>query len=88
MIFKSLIAGPLQVNCFILACEQTREGIIVDPGENVPDILDLVREDDIQVVEVVATHGHVDHIARAASVIRSSVGPVSVAMPPPYSKIL
>jgi glyoxylase-like metal-dependent hydrolase (beta-lactamase superfamily II) len=66
------------VNCFILACEQTREGIIVDPGENVPDILDLVREDDIQVVEVVATHGHVDHIARAASVIRETGAPFAI----------
>ncbi len=78
MIFKSLAVGPMQVNCFILACERTREGIIVDPGDDVPAILDLVREDDIRVVEVVATHGHFDHIGRAASAIRETGAPFAV----------
>ena len=78
MIFKSLAVGPMQVNCFILACERTREGIVVDPGDDVPAIMDLVREDDIRVVEVVATHGHFDHIGRAASAIRESGAPFAV----------
>ncbi len=78
MIFKSLVVGPLQVNCYILACEETREGIVIDPGENVPAILDLIREDDIHVVEVVATHGHFDHITRASSLIRETGAPFAI----------
>ena len=46
MIFKSLIVGQLEVNCFILACEKTRKGVVIDPGGDAPAILDLVREDD------------------------------------------
>lgn len=78
MIFKSLVVGPLEVNCFVLACEQTREGIIVDPGDNAPGILELVEEDDLNIVEVVATHGHFDHIGRAASVIEATGAPFAI----------
>ncbi len=78
MIFKSIIVGPLQVNCFVLACEKTLEGIIVDPGDNIPEVIELVLEDDIRVVEVVATHGHYDHIAHAASAVRETGAPFAI----------
>lgn len=78
MIFKSLVVGPLEVNCYILACEETRQGIVIDPGEDVPAILGLLEEDGIQVVEVVATHGHFDHIGRAASMVRETGAPFAI----------
>ena len=78
MIFKSIVVGPLQVNCYILACEETHEGIIIDPGENAPEILRLADEDGIHVVEVVATHGHFDHIARAGTVIDRTGAPFAI----------
>ena len=78
MIFKSLTVGQLSVNCFILACEETREGIVVDPGDEVARILDAVREDDIRVVAVVATHGHFDHIGRAKTLIEKTGAPFAV----------
>lgn len=71
----------MQVNAFVLACERTKKGIVIDPGENTPGILSLVREDDIEIVEVVATHGHVDHIARAASLV-DALGGVPFAIHP------
>jgi glyoxylase-like metal-dependent hydrolase (beta-lactamase superfamily II) len=64
--------GQLEVNCFVLACEETREGVVVDPGDNAPGILELIAEDDIRVVEVVATHGHFDHIGRARSLMQET----------------
>ena len=64
MILKSLVVGPLEVNCLVLACEETKEGIVIDPGDNVPGILEMVESDGIQVKEIVATHGHFDHIGR------------------------
>ena len=78
MIFKSIVVGPMQVNCFVLACEKTLEGIIVDPGDNIPEVIELVLEDDIRVVEVVATHGHYDHIAHAASAVRETGAPFAI----------
>ena len=78
MIFKSLVVGQLQVNCFILACQKTRQGIVIDPGDDAPAILDLIREDDIRIVEVVATHGHFDHIGRVVSIVEETGAPFAV----------
>ena len=55
MILKSIVVGPLEVNCLILGCEETKKGIVIDPGDNVPGILELIREDNIDIVEIVAT---------------------------------
>lgn len=64
MILKSIVVGPLEVNCYVLACEETKEGIVIDPGDNVPGILEMIEADNINVKEIVATHGHFDHIGR------------------------
>ena len=64
MILKSIVVGPLEVNCLVLACEETREGIVIDPGDDVPGILELIEEENIRIKEIVATHGHFDHIGR------------------------
>lgn len=78
MILKSLVVGQLSVNCFILACEETREGIVVDPGDDIADILNAVQEDDIRIVSIVATHGHFDHIGRAKTLIEKTGAPFAV----------
>jgi glyoxylase-like metal-dependent hydrolase (beta-lactamase superfamily II) len=67
MILKSIVVGPLEVNCLVLACEETREGIVIDPGDDVPGILELIEKETISIKEIVATHGHFDHIGRVRS---------------------
>ena len=62
MIFKSLEVGPLSVNCYIAACENSREGIVVDPGGDVDQIVSLVQQHDLKIHTIINTHGHFDHI--------------------------
>jgi len=69
LILESLAVGPLQTNCFVVACEETRKGIVVDPGDNVQAILDAIGRNEVELVEIVATHGHFDHIGRAATLV-------------------
>ncbi len=57
-----LIVGPLQVNCFLLMDESTNEAILIDPGDNAPDILSSIRQADAQVTRITNTHAHFDHI--------------------------
>ncbi len=57
-----LVVGPLQVNCYILVCEETREGIVVDPGGNPDAIRRALTEHRVTPVAIVATHAHFDHI--------------------------
>ncbi len=78
MLLKSLEVGPLAVNCFLLACEATREGVLIDPGDNVPGILKLAADDDIKITQILATHGHFDHIGRARTLIQETGAPFAV----------
>jgi glyoxylase-like metal-dependent hydrolase (beta-lactamase superfamily II) len=62
MIFEIVVVGPLEVNCFILGCESTGEGIIVDPGADPEKILAAVRRLGLTIRQVINTHGHFDHV--------------------------
>lgn len=62
MKIKSLVAGPIGVNCYIVYDENTLEGIVIDPGGNAADIIKAVKDDKLTVKYVVNTHGHSDHI--------------------------
>ena len=62
MILETLPTGPLQVNCYIVACEATLQAAIVDPGGDVEQILALVKQRNLKVQMVINTHGHFDHI--------------------------
>ncbi|MFZ2950490.1 MAG: MBL fold metallo-hydrolase [Desulfuromonadaceae bacterium] len=62
MIFETIAVGPLSVNCYIIACEQNREGIVVDPGGDVEQIASLVRHHGLTIHTIINTHGHFDHM--------------------------
>ena len=62
MIFESIAVGPLSVNCYIVACEQSRESIVVDPGGDVDQIISLVEKHKLKVHTIINTHGHFDHL--------------------------
>lgn len=78
MIFETLVVGPLDVNCFIMACEKTKKGIVIDPGDNIDDILNIVQKNNITVTEIVATHGHFDHIGRVTSIKEKTGAPFTI----------
>ncbi len=65
MIVKSLLVAPLEVNCYVIYCKRTKEGAVIDPGGSVPDILDLIEKEDVNVKYIINTHGHFDHIGGA-----------------------
>lgn len=62
MIFDSLAVGPLSVNCYVVACEQSHEGIVVDPGGDADQIISLVQQRGLKIHTVINTHGHFDHL--------------------------
>jgi len=62
MIFETLAVGPLSVNCYIIGCEKSREGIVVDPGGDVDLITGLVQRHGLKIHSIINTHGHFDHI--------------------------
>jgi len=62
MILIRLVVGPLQVNCFILADEKTKEAVVVDPGDDAQEILKIIQDKSFKVKYIVITHGHFDHV--------------------------
>lgn len=62
MILKTLPVGMLQVNCYILGSESTREAVIIDPGDNADDILAALNRHGLRLARILATHAHFDHL--------------------------
>jgi glyoxylase-like metal-dependent hydrolase (beta-lactamase superfamily II) len=73
MLLIRLVVGPLQVNCFILADDKTKEAVVIDPGEDPQDILRIVKEKELKVRYIVNTHGHFDHIG-ANKAVKEATG--------------
>jgi hydroxyacylglutathione hydrolase len=74
MIEKTIVVGPFQCNCRILACPNTGDAVLVDPGDEADKIIRAVEQQKtpsgakIRVKHLFHTHGHLDHIAGSKGV--------------------
>ncbi len=73
MILIRLVVGPLQVNCFILADEKTKDAVVIDPGGDAGDILKVIKDKGLKVKYIVNTHGHFDHVG-ANKAVKEATG--------------
>jgi glyoxylase-like metal-dependent hydrolase (beta-lactamase superfamily II) len=62
MILDKIVVGEMEVNCYILADEETRETIIIDPGDDYAKIKRRLDNLDLKPKLILDTHGHIDHI--------------------------
>ena len=62
MIIKNIVVGPLEVNCYILGCEDTKEAAIIDPGDNADEIISNIEKEGLKPKFIINTHAHFDHI--------------------------
>jgi glyoxylase-like metal-dependent hydrolase (beta-lactamase superfamily II) len=67
MIIEVRAVAPFYKNGFVVACGRTREAVVVDPGDEVDQLLGAVRDLDVQVQAILLTHAHVDHITGVAA---------------------
>ena len=59
--------GPLQCNCSIIACPETKEALIVDPGGDAPEIIRRIKAAGLTARYLIHTHAHFDHIGATAT---------------------
>ena len=76
MIHEILPVGMLQCNCSIFGDETTREGLVVDPGDEIDDILEIVNRHGLKLKAIVITHAHIDHIGGAQKLKQATGAPV------------
>src|SRR5437879_11175785 len=76
MIHEIFPVGPLQCNCSVIGDEQSREAMIIDPGDEIERVLDSVRKHGLKVTLIVVTHAHIDHIGGAAKLKAATGAPV------------
>ena len=76
MILESFPVGPLQCNCTILADEETREAIVVDPGDEVSRIHRRLTALGLTLKQILVTHAHIDHVGGALKLKRLTGAPI------------
>ncbi len=76
MIHEVLPVGMLACNCSIFGDEQTREALVVDPGDEIARILEVVGRHGLTVKAIVVTHAHIDHIGGAQKLKQATGAPV------------
>lgn len=77
---------PFQQNCALVFDDDTKVGAIVDPGGDVPRILDAIKQSGVNVEKILLTHGHIDHAGGAAE-LREALG-VKIEGPHPEDTFL
>jgi len=76
MILETFPVGLLQCNCTILGSEQTREAIVIDPGDEIPKVLERLRYHRLEAKHIIATHGHIDHVGGFKEIKEATGAPV------------
>ena len=76
MIHEILPVGALQCNCSIFGDETTRHAIVIDPGDEIHRILEVLQRHSLTVTAIVITHAHIDHIGGAQKLKLATGAPV------------
>lgn len=67
MIIETFVLTPFQQNTRVVACEEKRQAICIDPGEKSQAIVDFIRDNGLELKAIALTHGHLDHVGGTAA---------------------
>jgi hydroxyacylglutathione hydrolase len=72
LIIETLEVGPIATNCYLVGDESTRQAAVIDPGGDVRDILSMAEELHLEIIYVIDTHAHFDHMAGNAELMAAT----------------
>jgi glyoxylase-like metal-dependent hydrolase (beta-lactamase superfamily II) len=76
MIHEILPVGPLQCNCSIIGDENSLEAMVIDPGDDIADVLAIIKKHNLKVKQIVITHAHIDHVGGAMKLRAATGAPI------------
>ena len=76
LLFEVRAAPPFMTNGFVLACQDTREGVIIDPGDCVDELLEIVRARQLEITYILLSHAHLDHVTGVGRAKAATGAPV------------
>jgi hydroxyacylglutathione hydrolase len=76
MLMETRAVGPFFKNGFVVACDQTRAAVLIDPGDEVAELLAVAETQSLVIRHILLTHAHVDHITGVAAAKRALNVPV------------
>lgn len=75
---RKLVVGPYQSNCYILGSKNPKEGLVIDPGDDVLRIVKAISKLGLAINYIFITHGHIDHIGGVQELKRITKAPVLI----------
>jgi len=78
MILETAAVPPIAKNGYVIGCEETREGVLIDPGDEVDQLLDAVRRHALSIRYILLTHAHFDHVTGVGRAKRELGVPVGL----------
>ena len=67
MLIKTFVLTAFQQNTRVVSCERTQKAICIDPGEPSQELVDYIRDNDLELQAIILTHGHLDNIGGTAA---------------------
>jgi glyoxylase-like metal-dependent hydrolase (beta-lactamase superfamily II) len=78
LIISVLPVGLIQTNCYVLGCEETKEGAIIDPGGHPDRILAEVKRLGLEIKYILNTHAHFDHTDANGALVQATGAPLAL----------
>jgi glyoxylase-like metal-dependent hydrolase (beta-lactamase superfamily II) len=71
MLIRTAAAPPFLKNGYVVSCQETRQGVVIDPGDEAGELISAVKADGVTVKAILLTHAHLDHITGVAHTKRT-----------------
>ena len=71
LLIETRAVAPFWKNGFVVTCERTRQAVLIDPGDEVSDLLQYIADEALSVRHILLTHAHVDHVTGVAAARRA-----------------
>ena len=78
MKIENIVVGPLQVNCYLVYDEDSRDALLIDPGSDAVRINKMIKTLGLRITHIICTHGHFDHVGAVAAIKVKTGAPVLI----------